>query len=160
MEQSKGAGGELLSCDSFQLCPAAPTGHSHLFQPLSHRTFPPLPAHFPQGDLGFVGNMEKQRDAGERAQQSQRVWEVLLLFPNKWKSGIALTCGARGCRAGMIQLDLSRFGGLRSGLFPSLLQEGFVVPVHVFQKDEDLLMNQMESPALSQCVTLLILGWT
>lgn len=125
----------------------SPTGHSHSFQPLR-----------PQGELGFVGNMEKQRDAGERAQQSQRVWEVLLLFPNKWKSGIALTCGARGCGAGMIQLDLSRFGGLRSGLFPSLLQEGFVVPVHVFQKDEDLLMNQMESPALSQCVT--ILGWT
>lgn len=138
----------------------SPTGHSHPFQPLSHRTFLPLPAPLPQGELGFVGNMEKQRDTGERAQQSQRVWEMLLLFPNKWKSGIALTCGAQGCGAGMIQLDLSRFGGLRSGLFPSLLQKGFVVPVHVFQKDGDLLMNQMESPALSQCVTLLILGWT
>lgn len=107
-----------------------------------------------------MGDVEKQRDTGERAQQSQRVWEVLLLFPNKWKSGIALTCGAGGCRAGMIQLDLSHFGGLRSGLFPGLLQEGFVVPVHVFQRDEDLLMDQVESPALSQCVALLILGWT
>lgn len=60
----------------------------------------------------------------------------------------------------MIPLDLFHLGGLRSGLFPSLLQEGFVVPVNVFQKDEDLFMDQMESPVLSQCVALLTLGWT
>lgn len=61
---------------------------------------------------------------------------------------------------GFIPLDLFLLGGLRSGLFPSLLQEGFVVPVNVFQKDEDLLMDEMVSLAFSQCVALLILGWT
>lgn len=40
------------------------------------------------------------------------------------------------------------------------VQEGFAVPVSVFQKDEDLFMDQMESPAFSQCVALLTLGWT
>lgn len=46
----------------------------------------------------------------------------------------------------MIPLDLFHFGGLWSGLFPSLLQEGFVVPVDVFQRDEGLFMGQTESP--------------
>lgn len=43
-----------------------------------------------------------------------------------------------------------------SGLFPRLLQEGFAVAVDVFQKEEGLLMDQTESPALSQCVASLI----
>lgn len=50
----------------------------------------------------------------------------------------------------MTPLDLFHSGGLRSGLFSSLLQEGFLVPVHVFQKDGNLLMDQTESPVLSQ----------
>lgn len=62
----------------------------------------------------------KRKRTLENEPSISTVWEVLLLFLNKWRFGIAPVCGARGCRAGMIPWDLFHLGGLRSGIFPSL----------------------------------------